>query len=863
MKKIIFFILISMLIIHNQVYASYILYTQRKMGTIDINEDSKYYNLADIVLDIVNTDVKFNEDDKNYIFIVKQSFEANNVMKNYQYSNIRTEVALAEFSTINTLSISGKLGSESGNSMSRGYNDAEAKIGGTIIAKFYESDKYSDNTGTNEYKETKYCNKTFFLTDLFFHNICTKKNMDYSPHKVKVDKKFTYELNGGNKNGNYYKFLEFKLNVEYKITIDKNDFENYRYLGTYVPEAFCDSNQGWQYNEQYKIYNLGSRSIDLKPYIEAHNHDFKIRNVYKDYHELYCEGCEWVQKINHEYVDTYDNIEKNLCVCGRHKYVNIHIENNYDGDVYNKKLEVDSNFPKYEIVKKGQHLKSLKIVSKNYNKDTDVSSGSGSIKENIYVNENEFVLPNKVPNVSTSYYYNYDINKYSIVFNKKNNKDIKILDNIYMNNMIYKVNESKKLSKNKFVYEGYDFIGWCDDEERLVNKKIKDEDKVKYIDEEKLLNVTYENDAVINLYPVFKIIKYTITYKNNINGNILKKSILDINTNEEFPEHTKFGINIKSFSFDGYFINNKKVSNTTNGLINYITSDGKGNGSNIDVVACFHEKNSKDDYSDGPIIDDDNNNGVNDNENKDNNDINSGNENTDESDISKDNNNQNIDSENDNKKKLEPEDNEENKEDDEKKKVPSDTDKDSDNNNGENNDENGDVNNLDTLDDDLLDNNLKDNESILDKIISNIKDVFDNLIKGIKDVIKNIIKTISKFLDDYNLTELKNIIKNVFSSIKSFMSGLMNAIKEFTKNIYNFISPFINTVISALKKVFSKIWSILCSFYDKLLDIFGDFNSSIMIFISMFTASLISIYYLILFIIYIIEKKRESMRKNT
>ena len=168
MKKIIFFILISMLIIHNQVYASYILYTQRKMGTIDINEDSKYYNLADIVLDIVNTDVKFNEDDKNYIFIVKQSFEANNVMKNYQYSNIRTEVALAEFSTINTLSISGKLGSESGNSMSRGYNDAEAKIGGTIIAKFYESDKYSDNTGTNEYKETKYCNKTFSDSQKFF-----------------------------------------------------------------------------------------------------------------------------------------------------------------------------------------------------------------------------------------------------------------------------------------------------------------------------------------------------------------------------------------------------------------------------------------------------------------------------------------------------------------------------------------------------------------------------------------------------------------------------------------------------------------------------------------------------------------------
>ena len=873
MKKLVLFFVFFILLNINEVNASTIYKRDYKSDRTEITSESIEYKFADMAMKIVDTEVVLEEDDNNYIFNVEQNIINDNLKKDYTYHGIRPEVALTSFDSITNSSF---VGISENKIYSNGYTskyDNIFRIGVVGSARYYE---YDENLNDKPYhEEDKYCKQTFYLTDLFGFYLVTKKNMDSSKHNLKIDKKYTYSLKVSNDDSYKYKYKELSMNLKYKITIAKNNIDDYRYLSTYVPEAFKKDDTELVPSETFTMYNLCTPSIDLKQYADAHTHDFKIKNVYKDYHELYCEGCKWTKKIEHEYVDTYDGIEENLCICGKHKYVNIHIENNIDDDVYVDKLEVYDDFPFYEMNKVGKHLIKLKTVSKNFNKDSDITEDFSGIEEETYEYENELVFPEKVPNTSTSYYLYYDINKYNVVFNKKNNLDLVIENNIYMNNMSYEIDENKKLVKNKYIIEGYDFLGWCDDETILKDENIEDIDKVKYLDEEELLNVTYENEKVINLYPIYKIIKFTITYKNNIYGNVLKKIVCDVNTKEEFPKYTEFGIKAKDYSFSGYYINDKSVSNTTSGLIKYVKSDGKGNGSNIDVVASFASRSSSDDYDGGPEINDgasgnggngggsggngDGNGGGNGNggghsnendtnsdiedKNKDNNETNNNETNNNETKTNNDlndteNSNKNKDDKdkNDNKNDNENEDNKDNK----KSIFDNDDDLDNDNNDGQ-----GDSSNLDDLEDKL--NNTKDNNTIIDKIISVIKDVFDNIIKGlinIKDIIVN-------------------FIKSVLGENTAVISKMLNDIKDFIKNIISSILPFIKNAIEVLKGVFSSFSGFISSLYDKILAFFSNFSSSFMIFISVVSASLISLYYLVIFIIYIVEKKRKSIERKT
>ena len=888
MKKIILFFIFCILVLNDKIYSSSIYRRDFKSDRTEIISESIEYRLGDLKMKIEDSEVTFSENDNNYIFNVEQNFINEDLKKDYTYQYIRPEIALTSFDSINSLTFYGIVENKIYRNGYTSKIDAIVKTGVTNIARYYEYDENLDDKAYTT--EDKYCRQTFYLSDCFGYNIVTKKNMDMSMHNLKIDKNFTYSLKESKDDSYKYKYKELSMNVKYKITMDKKDIDNYRYLSTYVPNAFKADYGDIVPSETFNVYNLCTPSIDLKKYVDEHTHDFKIKNIYKDYHELYCKGCNWTKKINHEYTDTYDGIDNNYCICGKHKYVNIHISNNIDDVIYNEKLEVYNDFPTYDMNKLGNHLVKMNIKSKDYNKDTDISGANDGILENDFVDKKNLVLPDKVPNSSTSYYLYYDANKYNIVFDKKNNLNINIDKNMIMNNMIYSVNESKRLSKNKYIVEGYDFIGWCDNENVLYDKNILDKDKVKYLDEEELYNETYENNKTIILYPVYRIIKYTITFKNNINGNVLKNIICDLDSDIEFPKSNEYGLKNSDYGFSGYYINNIKVPNTTQGLIKYIKSDGKGNGSDLEVIAKFYKRSSSDDYSDGPSIDDDDkggngdgsngndkNNGSNNNKNnnendnkKDTDDINSDN-NINESDTSNNNTNNNQNkNEDEDKNKLDnkddtkdndetnKEDSDKEKDDDKKKKGIGDDELDNGGNGGENSD-----NNTNSLEDGLLDKNKNNNDSIIDKIVSVIKDVFDNIIKGLKDIINNIIKAISKFLDDYNLKELKNLIKSVISSIKDFVSGLISAIKGFINNILNFISPYLNIVINALKNIFGKIWSLLCGLYEKLLDIFGDFNSSVMMIISIFLGGVISIYYLIIFILYIIERKREHMRKNT
>ena len=858
MKKILLIIFLLIFCIPNNIFGSSFLKTNKREAGVETIEDSIDYVLGDIKMKVKINSVKFREDDENYIFIIDHDLTSENMYKNYIYVGINPCTGLSSFTSMTNFDIEARWGSKIRTNSSVWVKDVKVYRGASIVARDYEGSVITfDNEDT---EEIKYCNDTFYLSDMFGYPICTKKNLDKSYHKLSINKNFTYEFKEGKSGSISYKYNDFFMNLKYEIKINKNDFMDYRYICTYIPEVFKNINDGFNFNERFIVYNMCSESIDLLPYVEEHSHDFKIKDIYKDYHELYCEGCEWTKKINHEYVDTYDSIENNLCVCGKHRYVNVHIENNIDNIIYDGILEPFDDFPKYEIIKIGQHLKKLEVRTKEYNKDIETNVGDDSESDDYelekiqtYEYENELVLPEKVPNFSSSYHLYYDINRYNIVFNKENNYNIKIDNDIFMNNMVYEIDESKKLNKNKYIVEGYDFLGWCDDINVLSDENTNEFDKVKYIDEQELINLTYDNDVIINLYPVYKIIKFTVTYKNSVNKNVLKIITCDVNTDEAFPRYNEFNISLKDFLFTSYKINNKSVNDRTKGLIKYIKSDGKGNGGNIDVIANFSSKSASNDYVDGPKVDDSKEPG-NSGNNDGNNDDKRG---TDESNINE--TTETTETTETSESYAESNTNEDEEKDDKDKNIIDEEDID-----GGKKD-----NDIDTdLDDAENDKNVNDNSindenndiinGFIKKIIGVISDIVDNIIKEIKKNIKTIIKslgdifnnikrTISKFLDDMNLSHIKDVLKNIIGVLRDFINTFKEAIKDIWNN---------------LLKIFSNINSFLLDLYDSILNIFKNIDYSAMVIISIIFATSISLYYLVLFILFIVNRRRHKINNN-
>ena len=606
MKKNLFLILIIFTFTFKNTYASEITKTDDKRASMYTLEDKIAYKLGDIVLSIKDTDVKFREDDENYFFIVNQNIMGSNMRKNYLNGELRPNVALTSFDSITNMRIDGLKGNKTGDITYMNYKDTKASLGNAVIARLYEESK--SVRGENTYQEEKFCSKTFYLSDLFGYQLVTKEGFDETPHKISVKKTFTYDYIDEEINKNYFKYNGLDLNIKYEITINKNEIESYRYLSTYIPELFKTSIDNLKINETFTLYNLCTPSIDLMQYINDHTHDFQIKNIYKDYHELYCEGCDWLKKEDHNFINPYDNIENNECVCKMHKYVNIHIENNIDDELVDLNIDPLSDFPSYNLEKIGYHIEKA-IVKELIN---------GELVVKTYDDINNFELPKTIPDTSTKYYLIYSINNYKIRFNKKNNLDLQIDPNLYMEEMVFNYNERQRLNENKYVLKGYDFLGWCDNEELLYDERIDDKDKIKYENEQRLLNITSVNNETINLYPIYKLIKYTVVYHNNINHSVNTKIEYEINKTYNFPDYKSMGVDYKKYSFSGWYLNDNRIKNlNTDSLVQYVVSDGKGNGNDIYVLCKFNDNSSSSsgsDYSsDGPIKQTNNTNNTNDN----------------------------------------------------------------------------------------------------------------------------------------------------------------------------------------------------------------------------------------------------------
>ena len=104
---------------------------------------------------------------------------------------------------------------------------------------------------------------------------------------------------------------------------------------------------------------------------------------------------------------------------------------------------------------------------------------------------------------------------------------------------------SLKVSK-----KGYSFAGWSE---------LPDTDIVKYKDEQKVLNLTTQNEATLNIYSAWEANAYTITF--DANGGTVTPKTKEVVFNKTYgtlPTPKRAG-----YTFLGWFKGNDKITNTT------------------------------------------------------------------------------------------------------------------------------------------------------------------------------------------------------------------------------------------------------------------------------------------------------------
>ena len=107
---------------------------------------------------------------------------------------------------------------------------------------------------------------------------------------------------------------------------------------------------------------------------------------------------------------------------------------------------------------------------------------------------------------------------------------------------------------------------------------------------------------VFNLYPLYRVINFEVTYKSNVNNQILLIKKYNLFSNEDFPSHNGFNINGGQYRFGSWNVNGESIKPyNTKSLLKYVKKDND----KIDVIARFYEHKDGyqygDDKGEGPI----------------------------------------------------------------------------------------------------------------------------------------------------------------------------------------------------------------------------------------------------------------------
>ena len=111
---------------------------------------------------------------------------------------------------------------------------------------------------------------------------------------------------------------------------------------------------------------------------------------------------------------------------------------------------------------------------------------------------NEVEIPSEMPAADLTYTAQWTANTYTVHFDSNHGEAAD-----EMGDQTFTYGEEQALTANGFDWTGHTFQGWATEEDGGVV----------YTDQQTVINLTAENDATVNLYAVWEINSYTITFQ--------------------------------------------------------------------------------------------------------------------------------------------------------------------------------------------------------------------------------------------------------------------------------------------------------------------------------------------------------------
>lgn len=433
----ILFTLLLVLIIHSNIYASFVY--EKNIDNLNNTDLESYSYQIDDTTDFATPfirEMSMKQDDNNYYIDYDINFENRNITFDLNKSLITDEID-------ENYNVSNKVESFGGTIILTEEKDTDfilkTKINRNNNIYTYKGQASSNNENTDYniqfIKDDTNATLTTYDIKLpiskstlginfksHINNVYNDQILDttYFPNKLygKMFYKATASITCNNTmlDNSYFKY-------KYKgtITIPKKSKSKYKYLQLISPKAvktgiiYNQSANGLNLIETYKgvksisidisnMYICGAYYKDNVFFNGSNNHNWTYtNNANTIYHEKYCNKCKWMAKENHNLEFEYDGITHNACHCGyiSKVYYSYFVDGNFQyKKMYNSFSSIEK--PKFDI-STGKTISYYIKSEKQYVNEDNIqfSENNTPIKEVVIGNVN--IINDKTALYSTIY----------------------------------------------------------------------------------------------------------------------------------------------------------------------------------------------------------------------------------------------------------------------------------------------------------------------------------------------------------------------------------------------------------------------------------------------------------------------------
>ena len=459
-------------------------------------EFKEFINLNDLIFNIQENNIIFTQDDEYYYFDITQNFTGHDEGYGFcRFHNFykNTYFIIAPFSNTEQVSFYNYTRYTTKSYTKENY----FKLGSEIISE------YESFMGTGDQTIKKNMTKYSFISSMY-----------EGPKGDQSGFKFVSSYNNISNTTNFTSNCKFGIKKEY--------IENFRYFRFIFPFYF-DRNTSNSGNSYLYSSGVSNYSIDLTNYINC-EHSFLYDNKDYEKHIKECINCKWQIEEEHIYFLKYDEINNNKCECGNIKLVSFVL-----CDINNEEIIKLTGTPSEIIDYTDKNIPGMTFI------DYECYQLVNDDWEKLEPFKTDKILTNFF-DLSIKYVKNVKIHKYNLIFNKENYLDLELQNNMEMQTINCGI--KTKIKKNEYNILGYSFLGWS------IKPNI---DEVIFKDEETILDLSFEDNKNINLYPVFSPYSYIINYNYNVN-NIIKTKQYEYNKNEKLEKFDLKLDNEKYFS---------------------------------------------------------------------------------------------------------------------------------------------------------------------------------------------------------------------------------------------------------------------------------------------------------------------------